>query len=332
MIELGTFNGKKVYKVAITNGELSANVVSYGASLSKLIFNGVDVVLGFDTLEEYLNDTASIGRTIGRVCNRIKDAKFTLNGKEYNLTKNSGENCLHGGNNGLGKKVWDIVDQKENSVTMQCVCLDNEDGFPGNLTVQTTYSITDDNGLQTEHKAWCDKDTIVSITNHSYFNLNGHGEGNVLNHRLKIDSNTITPVDSSLCPFNTFMDIKGGVFDFSEFKEIGKDIEKDDALLKICNGYDHNYMIDGDFSKPIATIVGDKTGITMQVFTDQKGIHLYTANFLKEKQGKGKTYDKRHAVCFETQCPPNAINCDKYPSPILKKGEIYSAKTKYKFI
>lgn len=334
MIEIGNFEGKKVYKITIENENLSADIISYGASLQTLnVKHGkeyIDVVLGYDTLDGYLADKSSIGRTVGRVCNRIKDAKFTLNGNTYTLCKNNGENCLHGGFKGFGYKVWDVVEHDKNSVTLSCFSPDGEEGFPGNITAKTTYSIKG-NCLIMEHSATADQDTIVSMTNHSYFNLNGQGSGSVLSHRLRMPSQTITPVDKSLCTFNTFMDISNTAFDFSDYKELGKDIEQENELLKTCNGYDHNYVLSGDLSLPVATIIGDKTGLTMRVFTDQKGMHVYTANFLTLRQGKGATYDKRHAVCFETQCPPNAINCPDYPSPILRKGQTYKSTTKFCF-
>ena len=335
MIEFGSFNGKTIYKATISNGKVSADIINYGATLTSLrvryLGKEIDVVLGYDSLEGYISDDACFGRTVGRVCNRIKDAKFILNDKEYSLTKNDGENCLHSGKNGLSNKVWEFVKVNDESVTLRTTCFDGEDGFPANLTVETTYTITNDNCLETKHRAVADADTIVSITNHSYFNLNGQGTGSVLEHNLLINSTMITPVDNSICPFNTFMDVKGTAFDFTSYKALGKEIDSNDEILKICNGYDNNYCLSGDITKMASSIVGNKTGLEMQVYTDQKGMQIYTANFLTKRKGKGEIYDKRGGVCFETQNPPNAINCPAYPSPILKKGEEYFAKTIYKF-
>ena len=323
MIEFGNINQDKIYKVSISNGTLSADIINYGAILTSLRIKNeneeIDVVLGYDTLEEYRVDTSSFGRTIGRVSNRIKDGKFTLNGVEYSLPRNNGGNCLHGGSNGISQKIWRIEEVKSDSVLLSCFSPDGEEGFPGNLTTKLRYSITKDN------------DTPISFTNHSYFNLNGHGSGDILSHKLKINSNVITPVDSSLCTFNEFLEVNDSVFDFTDYKEIGKDIEKEDKMLKICNGYDINYVFNGDITKPIASVKGDKTGLKMDIYTDQKGMHVYTANFLTNRVGKGKIYDKRHGVCFETQAIPNAVNCDKYPSCILKKGNEYKSITEYRF-
>ncbi len=334
MENFGEYKDKKIFKVTISNGVLSADIINYGAIITSLrVKKGgetIDVVLGYDTLEEYIKDT-SMGRTIGRVCNRIKNGRFSLNGTEYNLPKNNGGNCLHGGNNGLSQAIWEFSSVENDKVTLTCFSPDNEEGFPGNLYVCLTYSITKENGLKIECFATCDKDTIVSMTNHSYFNLNGHGSGDILNHALKINSNIITPVDESLCPFNTFMDVSNTPFDFSDFKTIGRDIYQDNNLLKICNGYDINYVFDKDSFKLIASVVGDQTGLKMDVYTDQVGMQVYTANFLTKRAGKGKFYDKRHGVCLETQNTPNAINCDKYPSPILRKGEEYRGATEYRF-
>ena len=335
MIEIGTYKRKKVYKSTISNGIISADIINYGAILTSLRVKKdneiVDVVLGYDTLEEYIKDTSAFGRTIGRVCNRIKDAKFVLNGITYNLPQNKGTNCLHGGNNGVSYKIWDIDKVSNDSVSLSCFSPDGEEGFPGNLTLQTTYSITKDNGLKIEFSGHSDQDTIIAMTNHSYFNLNGHGSGDILSHKLIINSNLYTPVDDSSCPFNSFESVKETPFDFTDYKQIGKDIRGNNDQLKICGGYDINYMWNGDLYKPFVSVVGDKTGLKMDVYTDQKGVQVYTANFLTKRVGKGKIYDKRHGVCIETQNPPNAINCNNYPSPIIKKGEKYSAITEYRF-
>lgn len=335
MIEFGNINQDKIYKVTITNGTIFADIINYGAILTSLRIKNeneeIDVVLGYDTLEEYLLDTSAFGRTIGRVSNRIKDGKFTLNDVEYSLPRNNGGNCLHGGSNGISQKIWHTDEVKSDSISLSCFSPDGEEGFPGNLTAKLKYSITKENGLKIEYNAVCDKDTPISFTNHSYFNLNGHGTGDILSHKLKINSNVITPVDSSLCTYNEYLKINDTVFDFTSYKEIGKDIEKEDKMLKICNGYDINFVFDGDITNPIACVVGDKTGLKMDVYTDQKGMQVYTANFLTNRVGKGKIYDKRHGVCFETQAIPNAVNCDKYPSCILKKGNEYKATTEYRF-
>lgn len=330
--EFGYINGEKVYAYILENEHLSVEILSLGGIIKSLITRDKfgekkDVVLGFENVEDYFKDDCYLGAVIGRVCNRIEDAKFTLNGIQYNLYKNDKENSLHGGKIGFNRKIFDGKFE-DDSLVLTTLSLDGEEGYPGNLYFTVKYSL-DGKKLKIEYLAKCDKDTPINITNHTYFNLDG--SSSILNTKVFIDANQITPVNENLIA-KGFMDIKETPFDFNEFTAIGKRIDSDDKLLKICGGYDVNFVLNNSGDNVVAMALSEKSGIKLSVYTTEKGMQFYTGNFLKKQKGKyGETYNKRDGFCFETQGFPNAINREEYPSIVLKQGDLYKSTTIYEF-
>ena len=316
---------------------MRAEVCTLGATLVSLFFkdkNGVekDLVLGYDNPADYLNHTTYFGATVGRNGNRIKNGKFTLNGTEYLLEKNDGENNLHSGSKGLCYKEWEVEKETENSVTLSSVSKDLEQGFPGTMTAKVTYAIGEDNALSIDYEAVSDKDTVANFTNHSYFNLGGHDSGTMVNQKLKLYSSKFTPVDGTLIPTGELRDVKGTPMDFTEFKAIGKEIDAEDEQLKFGGGYDHNFIVDGKGYRLMAEAVSEDTGIHMKAYTDAPAVQFYAGNFIKKQVGKeGCAYDDRHGFCLESQYCPDAVNNPAFESPILKAGETYRTRTVYQF-
>ena len=291
-----------------------------------------DVVLGYDFLESYEKQDNYFGALIGRCANRIGNSRFSINGKEYSVTANEGENQLHGGMCGFDKKIWD-AHAEGNTLSLTYISPDGEEGYPGTLTTTVKYILTEENELIMDYQAVSDQDTVVSLTNHSYFNLNGHNSGSIEGHLLKICGSQMTPVNKELIPLGTVMPIADSPFDFCEFHAIGERIDQPDEQLHIGGGYDHNYIIDGEGFRTAAVLVGDDSGIKMTTLTDADGIQLYTGNVIEGAAlGKeGVTYHNRSAVCLETQFIPNAINCPAFPSSLLRAGEAYHHRTIYRF-
>lgn len=325
-------------KVMIANSKgMRAEVCTLGATLVSLFFkdkNGVekDLVLGYDNPADYLNHTTYFGATVGRNGNRIKNGKFTLNGTEYLLEKNDGENNLHSGSKGLCYKEWEVEKETENSVTLSSVSKDLEQGFPGTMTAKVTCAIGEDNALSIDYEAVSDKDTVANFTNHSYFNLGGHDSGTMVNQKLKLYSSKFTPVDGTLIPTGELRDVKGTPMDFTEFKAIGKEIDAEDEQLKFGGGYDHNFIVDGKGYRLMAEAVSEDTGIHMKAYTDAPAVQFYAGNFIKKQVGKGGcAYDDRHGFCLESQYCPDAVNNPAFESPILKAGETYRTRTVYQF-
>lgn len=331
----GKINDKIVYKYTLTDGIVTAEILTYGGVIRSLNVPDksgklVDVVLGYDTLEEYQSNDGYLGAIIGRVGNRIANGKFSLNGKEYQVGVNDGVNSLHGGKSGFNDKVWqDDVDGEKLILSYKSV--DGEEGYPANLYVTVIYSV-EDGGLKIEYQAVADSDTVVNLTNHAYFNLSGEGSGSILDTVLFIDADKVTPTDKGLIPDGKFMGVCGTPHDFRIKKEIGKDIGDKTEQLEFAGGYDTNYVLNGSGYRKIATAESLKTGINMDVFTDQVGVQFYSGNFLSGVKGKcSSVYNKRDGFCLETQGFPNAVNCAEYPSQTLKRGEVYKTITVYKF-
>lgn len=333
----GNIDGKQVKLYTITAGDITAEILTYGGVVRSLIVpdkNGkpTDVCLGYDTVEEYMNNEGYIGALIGRVGNRIGEGKFMLNGKEYNVGLNDNGNSLHGGVKGWNTKIWDDEVVNDTTLKLSIVSPDGEEGFPGTIKVEVVYTVIKDRGLKIDYKAVSDKDTVINMTNHAYFNLNGQGNGDILGNTLMIDADAIVPVDEKLIPHGEIMKVQNTCFDFRTEKAIGKDIETDDIVMKYCGGYDVNFCLNGDGYRKVTVAKGDLSGIVMSVYTLEKGIQLYSGNFLKGVKGKGgAVYNKRNGFCLETQNYPNAINCPEYPSMVLKAGEEYLTTTEYVF-
>jgi len=279
-----------------------------------------------------------LGSFIGRHANRIGGAKFELNGKVYELDKNDGNNNLHSKFDGYNKVKYETeIFEEEDIVSIEFSRLSPhmEQGFPGNLDVTVTYSLTEANELVIEYLAVSDKDTIVNLTNHSYFNLFGHNSGSIQDHKVWIKANQFTPTTKDLIPTGELTDVAGTPLDFRTLKRVGQDIEANYEPLKMAGGYDHNFVLDtsGNDVEKVAELVDDKSGRKMEVFTDLPGLQLYTSNMLSPvKHGKdGATYGKRAGICFETQYFPNSCNIPSFPSCVLKAGKEYDKVTIYKF-
>jgi len=335
-------DGERVYSYLLDNENgLSAEIISLGGIIRRLCVkdrNGkdVDIVLGRDTLEDYLKNDGYIGALIGRHANRIKKGEFELNGEKFNVSINEGANSLHGGTTGFDAKVWEATITGRKSVpelTLTLLSQDGEEGFPGKMVVTVTYAIHPDNTFSIRYRARADKDTLCNLTNHSYFNLAGYDSGRVYEQVLQINSGFYTPNDSECMPTGEILSVTGTPFDFRAPKPIGQDIDADFPQTKAVGGYDHNYMIAGRGFRKAAAASCEKTGITMEVFTDQPAMQLYTANALPEGVHKDGSADApvHGAFCLETQCVPNAMEFSHYPGPILRKDELYMTVTDFKF-
>lgn len=332
--ELFTLTNKKGTVVDITN--FGGIIVSWKVADR----NGKqeDITLGFDTIEGYLEQGPYFGALIGRHGNRIEDAEFELNGVTYHLAKNDGNNHLHGGRKGFDKMLWnaEIIDRNGGqALKLTYRSVDGEENYPGNLDVTVIYSLTEENELVIDYHAVTDRDTVVNLTNHAYFNLKGHASGDVLGHELYINADKMTLIDEEGIPTGEFQNVKGTPFDFTSLTPIGRGINADDGQIACGKGYDHNWVLNVGGKKPekAAEVYEPTSGRVMEVFTTKPGIQFYSANFLDgSKIGKGKTaYQKRSGLCLETQFFPNAMKHKHFPSPILKAGEEYKYTTIYKF-
>jgi len=328
-----------LYTFENANG-MVMEVTDFGATLYSLLVpdkdgNPVDVVLGYDSPQGYMGPSGTgFGATIGRNGNRIGKAQFTLNGKTYELDKNNNGNNLHSGLDYYHYRMWNVKETTENSITLSLHSPDGDQGYPGTLNVDVTYTLTDDNELCIDYCGKVYADTIVNMTNHSYFNLNGHASGNVLEHELWMDADAFTATDEKLIPTGEIVPVEGTPMDFRVKKTVGRDIEKQYEALIFGGGYDHNWCLNnqGEFAK-VVELSSEISGITMEVYTDLPGVQVYSGNFLKEEIGKdGIVYKKRQGICFETQHYPDAINHENFPSPIVKEGEEYKTTTVYKFL
>ena len=336
---LSTGEEISIYHIENKNGAY-AEVIPYGAILVKLCVPDktgklTDVVLGYDDVKQYEVNGCFFGATIGRNGNRIANAKFTINGKEYQLAVNENANNLHSGPNGFEKKIW-AAEVTDNAVAFSRVSPDGENGFPGEFKVTVCYEFTDDNELKIHYSGVCDQDTVANLTNHSYFNLNGEGSGSVEGQFLKINAASFTPVpDSASIPTGEYADVKGTPMDFTKFKAIGKDINADFDQLIFTGGFDHNYVTDNYVPgqvRPIAEAYSGTSGIAMEVSSDLPCVQFYAGNFVVNEQGKnGHVYTKRHGFCLETQTEPNSVNQEGFHSPVIKAGEQYQTTTGYRF-
>lgn len=324
-----TIDGNAVVALTITNNKnLRAGISNYGARLVELRYNNVNVIVSFDRLEAYfLPPKFYHGATIGRYANRIKNGEFKLNGRVYTLRVNNGPNHLHGGPTGFHARVWEVTEQKENAVTLRHLSVDGEEGYPGNVDVFVTFTLTDDDALEITYKAAADAGTPFNITNHAYFNLNGGGTA--LHHQLFINATHYTPVDESLIPTG-IAPVEGTAFDFRQSKEIGRDINREEEQIRIGGGYDHNFVLNK--AKPnglslAARAVGDKTGIVMETHTTEPGVQLFSGNFPEDVLPNSY----RTSFCLETQHFPDSPNQPSFPNTILEPGKEFTSTTIYKF-
>lgn len=311
--------------ITLKNGNVETDIESVGARINALRVNGVDIVLGFDSVEDYVKSCSCAGATIGRVANRIADGKFTLNGNEYKLNTNNGKNHLHGGNEGFDKKQFTVLEQTDNSVMMEYLSVDGEENYPGNLRFKVKFTI-ENNSLLMEYNAISDKDTLWCPTNHAYFNLDGVGNGDCLGNMLEINADCYTPVDDGLIPTGEKVAVKDTPFDFTKLKRIGENIGAEQ--LKETLGYDHNYVLNGEHAAHAESI---KTGIKMDVYTDMPCLQFYSGGQLNGVKGKSGIYNKHAGFCLEPQFCPNAINMQGFDKPLLEAREKKTYFIRYKF-
>lgn len=340
----GTADGQNVDLYTLTNRNgVGAKIINYGGIVMSLKVPDrsgkfSDVVLGFNDLESYLKPHPSFGTAIGRFGNRIAKGRFTLNGVEYKLAVNNGENHLHGGIKGFDDVVWTASEYKSRlgpAVRLTYLSKDGEEGYPGNLNVTMIYTLTNRNELRIDYTATTDKDTVINLTHHSYFNLAGEGNGDILNHRLKLNADRFTPTDAGSIPTGELRSVRGTPFDFLALTSIGARINADHEQLKFGNGYDHNFVINGRMGtlRQAAVVSEPTTGRVMEVWTTEPGVQLYTGNFLDGSLvGKsGKPYPRRSGFCLETQHYPDSPNKPNFPTTTLKKGDIFRSTTIYRF-
>jgi aldose 1-epimerase len=318
----------------------AAAITNYGARLVSLLVpdkNGVltDVVVGYDNIGNYLHQPETyFGAIVGRYGNRIAKGTFKLDGNDYTLAANNGPNSLHGGKKGFGAVVWTARQLGDSAVELSYLSKDGEEGYPGNLQVRVTYTLTDETALRIDYEGSTDKATVVNLTNHAYFNLNGQGSGPVYDHVLQLNADGYTPVDSTLIPTGKIDSVAGTPFDFRQPTAIGARIgDTGNQQIRYGKGYDHNFVLDKTKGDVAATVRGDSSGILMTVFTTEPGIQFYTGNFMNGtnpiKGGKKDVY--RSAFCLETQHFPDSPNQPSFPSTVLKPGETFHSKTEYRF-
>ena len=331
-----TAEGKDVTAYRIINEDgSSVTLLDRGATVQSICLphdgGTVDVALGYDTVGEYEVGTCYLGAAIGRVGNRIGKAKFSIDGQEYPVTANERGNCLHGGAFGFDKKIWN-ADVVENDLIFTVGSPDGEEGFPGDMQAEIRYHFAD-RALTISYKASVSKPCPVNLTNHIYFNLNGQGEGTILGHKMKILADRVTDVDEQLIPTGVNLPVDGTPFDFRETKEIGRDLDETDRLIGFGKGYDHNFCLTGEGFRKVLELEGEKTGLSMEVWTDQCGIQVYCGGCYPDEKGKnGTDYTRFAGIALETQNYPDAVNHLEFPNSILKPGEEYETKTMYCFV
>lgn len=341
----GTTDGLPVdlYTLANENGVV-ARITNFGGVVVSLDVPDRkgkfdDVVLGYDSLESYLKDKAYLGAIVGRYANRIAGGNFTLNGVAYILAKNGGGNHLHGGVRSFSNRVWvakDISNSEEDVLELTYLSKDGEEGYPGNLVVKVIYTVNNSNELKIDYAATTDKDTVINLTNHSYFNLSGHNGGDIRDHQLIIRGDRIVSVDASLIPTGKLRSVKDTPFDFTHATTIGARIDEDDQQLKCGNGYDHTWVLQ-DRTKggrqPAVHCYDPKSGRSLEILTTEPGIQFYTGNFLDGSIGgkSGRIYTRRHGFCLEPQHFPDSPNHPSFPSTVLKAGQLYYSTMVYRF-
>ncbi len=337
-------SGMEVKQITLTNGRgTSVSVLDYGVTLRRFVIDGTDILLGYDSITDYENANGSyIGATIGRFCNRIAGGRFTLDGKEIQLACNAGGGTthIHGGNVGFDKRIWNFEILKNDSdpaVRFFRLSPDGEENYPGNLDVSVTVTLTEDDTLILSYHAKTDADTVVNLTNHSYFNLNGFDGENVMNTILKVNADSVTAADEKLVPTGEYLSVDGTPLDFRKPKPIGEAANSEYKQIKLAGGVDHNYVL-RDFEpdpkkrklREAAVAFSPATGIKLTCSTDLPGIQVYTGNFLCENAGKnGIAWKKRQGFCLETQFFPDCVNHKNFPSAVLKKGDCYSYTTAF---
>lgn len=333
-----TKQGEEAFLYQLKNSHgCEAWVSDYGANLVKLLVpdrdgKKRDVVLGYADVSGYEKNGGGVGAVIGRVANRIGGAQFELNGQVYHLTANNNGNTLHSGRDFMNQRMWTAEQVSEQSVTLLLHSPDGDQGYPGNVDIRVTYTLTEENELQLKYHGVPDADTLMNLTNHSYFHLGGHDAGDAMGQEVQILADAYTRADEKSIPTGEIVPVEGTPMDFRQKKRISRDIEADYEALKFGCGYDHNWVLSGTGYRKVAEMSCEESGITMEVMTDLPGMQFYTANFLGNVQGKdGVIYGRRQGVCFETQYFPDAVHKENFEGPVVRAGEVYETRTAYKF-
>lgn len=331
-----TAAGEAVTLYTMKNSKgMSVGVLDYGCTVQSILVKSsggeaLDVVLGYDDAAGYENGSSFFGTFVGRYANRIKGSAFDLGGKHYEIPANEGKNHLHGV---LTKTVFE-ASEDNGSLVLKYLSPDREEGFPGNLDITVKYSLTEENELVMEYTAVTDADTVVNFTNHSYFNLNGCNGGDILGHTLTLEADQFTEGGPETIPTGRILPVRGTPMDFTAGKTVGQDIRADFEQLRLCRGYDHNFILRGEDGKMkcCAVLKGEKSGITMECSTTQPAVQLYTGNFVDDTGKGGVKYGQYSALCLETQHYPCSPNFLEFPSTVLRPGEVYHQTTVYKFM
>lgn len=346
LIDAANFNkevdGKQVSLYTLKNGDLTMQVTNYGGRVVALWApdkrgSYEDVTLGYDHIDQYLDNPGEryLGAVVGRCANRIANGRFALNDTVYQLVQNDGQNTLHGGARGTDRVVWDVIDSNDSCLVMHLLLPDGQDGFPGNLDITMTYTLTSRNEFRIDYAATTDQPTLCNLSNHTFFNLAGEGN-DILNHQLQINADWVLAIDSTLIPTGFFVSVKDTPFDFTTPHPIGERINADHAQLKLGHGYDHNWIVNMDFQhelRHVATLTEPKSCRQVEVLSDQPGLQFYSGNFFDGNvQGKWGKHLYRGAVALETQLFPDAINQEKFTEkPVLNPGETYWQTCIYRF-
>ena len=339
-------DGREVNAFVLKNARgMSVQILDLGGVIASIKVpdssgNFADVTTGFDYPQPYLDGAGYMGAIVGRYANRISGGKFSIDGIDYSLAKNNGDNAIHGGLVGFDKKIWDVeflVSLHDSKLKLSTFSPDGEEGYPGRVEVSVTYTLNDQNQLTIDYSATSDKATIINLTNHAYFNLDGHKAGSILEHEVMLNANHFTPIDESSIPTGVILDVAGTPLDFRQRKAIGLEIESEDQQMNFGSGYDHNFVINHSESGSVslaAEVYSPNSGRVMKVYTDQPGVQFYTGNFLNGKLvGKeGAVYGRRSAFCLETQHFPDSPNKPTFPSTILQPGDQFASRTIFEFL
>jgi len=339
MMQFGkTKNNEEAMLYTLENdNRMLVTVSDYGATLVQILVPDkkgelVDVVLGYDDVRGYEEGDLFLGAIVGRVANRIGGARFTLNGREYFLSDNDNGNNLHSGPDFFSKRMWNVIEATDKKVVFALHSKAGDQGYPGEVFITVTYELTQENELKISYGARPNQDTLLNMTNHSYFNMDGHKSKQVMHQEVWIHGDSFTPSNEALIPTGELKLVKGTPMDFTVPKEVGLDIESDYEAIKHGGGYDHNYVINGNGYRKAAFLHSKANGIKMEVYTDLPGMQFYSGNFIQQTKGRnGAVYKKRQGLCFETQYFPDGINQTAFTSPITKGGEEYHTVTTYKF-
>ncbi len=337
--DFGTTTKKEsaaLYSLKNQNG-MEIAISNYGAILVKVLIPDregklIDVVLGYDDVQGYESGTLYFGATVGRVANRIGGGTFELKGKTYRLTQNDNQNTLHGGIDYYDKRMWEVEEADETHVSLKLNSPDGDQGFPGAVAIHVTYTLTEENEVKLHYHAVPKEDTLLNLTNHSYFNLSGHASGTILEQEVMICADAFTRADAESIPTGELVSVEGTPMDFRSSKPIGREIEADYEALVLGHGYDHNWALNGSGYRQVAAMYSKQTGIEMKVYTDLPGMQFYTGNFIEREKGKaGAVYEKRQGTCFETQYFPDAVHKEQFEGPVVRAKEVYDSITTYQF-